>query len=194
MRVYVDFKSPAAYLALVPTLDLAARYNQDVRWLPFKTHQQGVTAAPSADGAEDKGTRHRRVRALARQNTHLLYAGLRGLKMNFPAQPGETDLALAALSALGSHPRVAEYVQLAFEKYWVDSADLNNPSVVGALLAAIDVTYDDNFKHQTTMHEAANLAEADGVVGTPAYVIQDQLFIGREHLPWIERLMAQGFC
>ena len=31
-------------------------------------------------------------------------------------------------------------------------------------------------------------SEEAGIVGTPAYVIEEQIFVGREHLPWIEEI------
>jgi 2-hydroxychromene-2-carboxylate isomerase len=36
---------------------------------------------------------------------------------------------------------------------------------------------------------AQDAAEEAGIVGAPAYVIADQIFVGREHLPWIEELV-----
>lgn len=39
---------------------------------------------------------------------------------------------------------------------------------------------------------AQNIAEEAGIVEAPAYVIENQLFIGREHLPWIEEIILRA--
>ena len=97
LRVYIDFKSPAAYLAFKPTLALAERKDLTLDWQPIRTRQQPV---PAEAADEDRGTTHRRVRAQARRDTHLFYAQVQGVPMRFPtgAFP-ETDLALACLGA-----------------------------------------------------------------------------------------------
>ena len=186
LTIYIDFKSPAAYLAMKPTLALIEKHALDVDWRPFKTVQQSV---PPEEPTDQKPEIHRRVRALARRNTHLTYADVQGVPMNFQDPPGVTDLALAALTDVAGSP--VDFIQAAFKAYWVDGADLNDPQVVAALLtdSGHDAHLLDGIELETVLAEAQARAHEDGVVDAPGYVIGDQVFIGREHLPWVISLI-----
>ncbi|MDP6377112.1 MAG: DsbA family protein [Pseudomonadales bacterium] len=188
MRFYLDFKSPAAYLAMRPTLALVHKHGLDVRWLPYLSSQQRVLE-PMAQ--ETRGETHRRVRALARRDVHLMYADIQGLEMIFPEHLAQTDLALCALLALKESP--VDFILAAFRSYWVDHADLNDADVVRELLATsgqdpptLDVR---NYAESLARNQLD--AQERGVVDVPAYVIGEQVFIGREHLPWIEQMVIE---
>lgn len=186
MTVYLDFKSPASYLALRPTLALAKKYSLAVRWLPFRVRMEAIIKQGKQ---ENKGASHRRVRALARRNTHLLYADLQGIPMTFPEQPTPgTDIALAAMLFVRQAP--VDFLQAAFAAYWVQHLDLDDPEVVLALLRQInqETTGFDLQTWRAALDESCVQADQAGVTAAPTFVIQDQLFIGREHLPWIESL------
>lgn len=168
------------------------RHNISAQWLPFQTKQENLKEQVSD---ESVGESHRRVRAQSRLDTHLLYAQLQNTTMNFPAQAGETDLALAALLQIESTPET--FIDAAYKAYWVDNADLNNTDIISGLLSAANIDYSSwntqyNFEQlnleQLNTHQQE--AEEAGIVDAPAFVIDDQIFIGREHLPWIETLLA----
>lgn len=183
MDIFIDFKSPAAYLALQPTLALAERLQVKINWHPCLTRQSGV---PEPEPHEDKGTTHRRVRAMQRRLTFLHYARVQKITMNFRDDPGSTDLALATLERLEGDR--TPFVISAFEAYWTSDQDLNDPDVLQSLPCApparseVDPALDQAFERMQT----------HGVIDAPAYFIAGQLFIGREHLPWIERLINHG--
>lgn len=184
LTVYIDFKSPAAYLALKPTLDLSSRLSLPLDWRPFQTVKRDV---PKLGKEETVGESHRRVRAASQRSLAIKYAGHQGIDLKFPPQPGVTDLALGVLAELEGDP--LSFIQAAFEAYWQDHADLNDPAIVRDMIAASGVVYTGDLN---TAHESLELAlqqaEEVGIVGAPAYVIDEQIFVGREHLPWIEEI------
>lgn len=186
MRIYIDFKSPAALLAMKPTLALSARLGVTFEYLPFRTAQFKV---PKESAGETRGESHRRVRALARRDTHLKYAAIQGTPMKFPGAPGVSDLAMAALLYVGSEP--VKYMEAAFNAYWKEGQDLNDQSVVNGLLG--DQGYDaSGFDPERYLEEFAKVhheAEEIGIIDTPAYVTDGHIFVGREHLPWVETLL-----
>ncbi|MGK0221491.1 MAG: 2-hydroxychromene-2-carboxylate isomerase [Limisphaerales bacterium] len=185
MRIYIDFKSPQAYLALKPTLALATKLGLVIEWCGFNA-PQSVLIEQSAN--EDKGAVHRRVRAHARRAMHLHYAKIQAVPMRFPDRVTKTDAALNVLEALPRTERTA-FVQRAFNAYWVESLDLNDLSVISSMLE--EIGQDVANQEMLELWEGNEVAQSvDGVVDVPAYVVQDQLFIGREHLPWIEELLT----
>lgn len=186
LRIYIDFKSPAACLAMAPTLALSQKLGQAFEYLPFRTREAAI---PEQKSEETKGETHRRVRALARRETHLKYAALQGTSMRFREGSVETDMALATL--LYVQPSPEKFIQTAFAAYWTGQQNLNDASVVEALLnsAGYDASSFDAGKYLADLDTIQQEAEDMGIIDTPAYFIDGQIFIGREHLPWIEAML-----
>ena len=188
MQLYIDFKCPSSYLALRPTLALSEQLGVPIGWHPMRSYQ-----SPLIDEKphEEVGQRHRRVRALARQKTHQLYAQVQNLSLNFRNPPTNTDMALAALCLLGddgSDP--LPFITAAFEAYWTGDADLNDARSVAALSGAPDLQNGDDSDGASARLEAAlSEAEEKGIFTSPTYVVSEQIFVGREHLPWIRELL-----
>lgn len=188
LTVFIDFKSPAAYLAMAPTLALIERLSLDVRWCPFRTLERDV---PNLGKEETVGERHRRVRAESQRALAIKYAALQGIDLVFPARPGSTDLALGVLALVDYDP--LPFLQGAFNAYWHAHANLDDMAVVQALVQESGVRLTGNLADaRAALEQAEERAEAAGIVGAPAYVIDDQIFVGREHLPWIEEIARAG--
>jgi 2-hydroxychromene-2-carboxylate isomerase len=185
--IYIDFKSPAAYLALAPTRALLKRTGVQATWHPFNTR---LSTIPEQKADENKGEKHRRVRALARREVHLLYAEVQNLPMVFQDEPFQAELALAVLQSLDKG--VDTFIDAAFKAYWQDLKDLNDPKVVAALLQDLElnVPLPDTQSVSQILDEAALAAQDQSVIEVPGYVVAGQVFIGREHLPWIEELLS----
>ncbi|XOV82358.1 MAG: DsbA family protein [bacterium] len=189
--IYIDFKSPAAYLALAPTRALLARTGASANWRPFDTR---LATVPRQKTAENKGEKHRRVRALARRDVHRLYADIQGLPMIFQDPPFDAKLAVAMLACLEHQPhkQIDTFIDTAFKWYWQDQQNLNEPDVLAALLqeVRIDIPLPEPSGVTRILTDATVAAHDRGVIETPAYLVAGQVFIGREHLPWIEELLS----
>lgn len=190
LKVYLDFKSPASYLALAPTRALVAQTGIAVSWHPFSTLEGDL---PKAKSRETVGESHRRVRAEARRATHVKYAAHQGIDLRFPVPRGETSLALGALAMLEGDRM--PFIKAAFDAYWTNHADLDDLAVVNDLLRASGNarTITDPDATRAAMQAAQTTAEDNGIVDAPAYLIDAQLFIGREHLPWIREIIDSKF-
>lgn len=189
LTVHVDFKSPASWLAIGPTLALAEKHDVPIDWQPFPAFERPVPDLPEKTTV---GETHRKVRAESRRRIFRKYAALQGLELRFADEPKGTKLALGAL-ALIAGDRTA-YVQACFAAYWQDGADLNDPETVTALIAqaVAEPFAAEPGRCNAALVEATERAEATGIVDAPAYRIADQLFIGREHLPWIAELVSDA--
>ncbi|NOX52089.1 MAG: hypothetical protein GXP16_16370 [Gammaproteobacteria bacterium] len=181
LEVYIDFKSPGAYLAMQPTLDLATNLNVSLHWLPFQTKQRALV---EKGATESKGKTHARIRETARRNTHLHYAQVQGLEMDFSNHPRETTAALAALATPLAQP--LKFIRAAFQGYWREQLDLNCSATVDQLLQA---TGNPANTSNARMQKIPSTPPQHKVIDTPAYIVAGQLFIGREHLPWITQLL-----
>jgi len=188
LTLYIDFKSADAYLALKPTLALADRHGLAIDWRPFKTIQREV---PQRGDNETVGESHRRVRAASERAVAIKYAAHQGIDLRYPVPHGVTDLALGVLACLEGDK--LPFIQAAFEAYWTQQADLDNPETVSDLIAKTGASLARELASaREAMTTAQEAAEEVGIVGTPAYVCAEQVFVGREHLPWIEELVLES--
>lgn len=188
LKIFVDFKSPAAYLALMPTKALLKETGEAAQWLPFRVRERDV---PPAGENETVGESHRRVRAESRRRIFRHYADVQGIEMNFPAKRMSTDLALGTMAEING-PRLA-YVEACFHAYWVENADLDDAAVVSGLLQKADAAHHGDLSTaRDSLEKAFDEAEQEGVVDTPGYLIGGQFFAGREHLPWVRQLIAEA--
>jgi len=193
LKCYIDFKVPASYLALKPTIQLIQDYGLTPRWLPYPCRPSPSTSsittnsgAAQASENETRGETHRRIRAVAQQKTHALYAKAQQTTMNFPAEPGESRLALAAM--LNVEHNMLEFIQAAYKAYWEDQEDLNSPMVVTRLL--VDTNNDpkglsESYLDQLDTHQLN--CEESGIMDAPTFCINEHIFVGREHFPWIRQ-------
>jgi len=189
LDLYIDFKSPASYLAFKPTLALLNQTKANAHWKPIKTKQRSI---PAESENESRGETHTRVRENARRSMHLFYADLQSTQMRFADPPGDSDLALAALLYTQNHP--IPFITAAYEAYWVSNLDLADEEVVSSLLRANgydDLAFDSQH-YLALQQESQASAEAAGIFDAPGYLIEDNVFIGREHLPWIAELLTNG--
>ncbi|MEL7032507.1 MAG: DsbA family protein [Pseudomonadota bacterium] len=188
LTVFVDFKSPAAYLAMAPTRALADRYGVTIDWRPFRTIERDI---PKLGKEETVGESHRRVRAAALRQQAVKYASHQGIDLKFPAEPGSTNLALGLLADWSGDP--LPFVDAAFKAYWQDHANLDDPAVLARILEELGRPHSiETGSVAAVLDQALARADEIGIVGAPGYVIRDQIFVGREHLPWIEELLIQG--
>lgn len=186
LRIYIDFKSAPAYLAMRPTRALLARKGVSAEWLPFDSRQP--QAAPAREG-ESRGETHLRVRQEQRRQTCLKYAAVQGIPMRYPESPVGTRCALAGLLCVADSP--LPFIDAAFTAYWRDNLDLDDAAVVADLLRQCG--YDaDGFNlaaYAAALDAQQQEAEELGLFDTPMYLVGDEMFLGREQLPWIENLL-----
>ena len=184
LTAYIDFKSPESYLAFHQTVALTERNNIEVDWKPFLTKYRAI---PVTGANETKGETHLRIREDHKKYLNLKYAEILNLPMKYPLAESKTDLALAILSQANMINQ--EYLQLAFSYFWRDSLNLNETKTVNELLTSSGIDYivpQDTGHLLNALNQLTQQAKEFGVIATPTYWIDNQLFLGREHLPWIK--------
>lgn len=188
VRVAIDFKSPASYLAIAPARALESRLGRPFQWLPLD-----VPALPFHPKArdEDRGARHRRLRAEYLANDLRRYAASRGLELGDPYRKPDTTHAALGLVWLGRRaPALAgDFVTRAFDRIWRDNAPADLAFVeqsLGGEAAGFRA-----WAAGEGPKELAALREELGPVAmwsTPTFLVAGDAFIGRAHLPMVEWL------
>jgi 2-hydroxychromene-2-carboxylate isomerase len=194
IEVVIDFKSPTSYLAIGPTCALAEQLGCSIKWRPFlvapwKNH--GIAA-----GANDRGARHRRIRADYIEADVIRYAGDRGLPIR--GLDRQTDSSLAAIGLLwirqGPEPITRAYVQRVFERYWREELDIQDEGELCALLAEIGARSDGftafaRGEGRTELERAQSESINAGIFEVPTYLLNGDMYVGRQHLPLIGALL-----
>jgi 2-hydroxychromene-2-carboxylate isomerase len=197
LSVAVDFKSPAAYLAIGPTCELAKQLGIELDWRPFlvspwKNHDPGSRA-------DDRGARHRRFRADYAMRDVMRYAADRGFVLR--ALDRQTDSSLAAIGLLwtrrGPAPLAHTYIQRVFERYWREAVDIEDEGALRSLLAEIGAPVDGfaafaRGEGRTELDRVQSELINEGVFEAPTYLLNGEIFVGRQHLPLIRSLLAGG--
>jgi 2-hydroxychromene-2-carboxylate isomerase len=194
--VLLDIRWPHSYLALHPTAALGQELGVEINWLPHRVPPLRRPSEPSPD--DDRGIRHRRYRAQAIAREIDTYSRIQGLVLrDWYRAPDTGALELAWLWIRAQRPeRLDEFLAEAFRAYWALELD---PASETAVAALIDGSVGDGaafarWRAQAGRESARGL-EAElrerGLGGDPCHLVEDEVFLGRQHLPMI-RWILQG--
>ncbi len=195
--VCVDFKNPKAYLALRPTFALEDELDIGFDWLPLIVSPISRPHAVRPD--EDRGTRHRRMRAEYNERDLRRYGRVYGLELGDLYR--NPDVSVASIGLLWTKQHAPEKVRLylttVFDRYWSARLEIGDVTAIGRLMdeLVIDTVgwtrYLEGTGPQDLDQISAELREA-GLFDVPAYRVGGEIFFGRQHLPMIRSLLSGG--
>jgi 2-hydroxychromene-2-carboxylate isomerase len=200
VTVYIDFKSPYAYLAKDPARDLERRFAISLDWLPYILDIPSFlgSARLDAEGSviEENRNAHQWRRVRYSYMDCRRQARKRGLVIRGPQKIWDSTLAAAGLlhAKRRGPDALRRYIDIAFERFWKRDLDIEDPAVIGSVLAEAGAdTEGAAWLADEGKREVARLsreAEEKGVFGVPTFVIDGELFWGSEHLPDIREMLA----
>jgi 2-hydroxychromene-2-carboxylate isomerase len=195
LTVCIDFRNPHAYLSVAPTRALESRLGAAFDWLPFAAPL--LYRAPAARPDDDRGTRHRRIRALYFERDLERYAAARGIVLHELHR--DVDVAAAAAGMLWLRAQgnagLSDYVERVFERLWRDGHDVADRGIIAAMLGCSTSAFDAFFETEGRRELDALQARlsAAGIFNVPAYVLRGgEPFYGRQHLPLVEAILRTG--
>jgi 2-hydroxychromene-2-carboxylate isomerase len=200
VTVYIDYKSPYAYLAKDLVYELERDCAVRVDWLPY------VLDIPSFLGSArlDDGGRVIEESRNAHQWRRVRYSYMdcrrqarrRGIVIRGPRKIWDSTLAAAGmLQAKRQGAAVLRrYNDITFERFWKRELDIENPSVIAAVLAEAggDAAGFADYAAAEGPREVDRIsraAEEAGIFGVPSFVVDGEQFWGREHLPDIREML-----
>ena len=199
--VYMDIKSPYAYLAKDPTCALADALGITVDWRPLtldiprylgsaRTNESGKVVEQNRTPGQwaavryayRDAKRYARLRGITLYGTQKIWdSSLAGIGMLWARQAGEAA--------------VRRYMDLAFERFWRRELDIESPDVIRRTLLEAEVALEgfDTFLEQdgrATHDMLQSRFYPAGIYGVPTYVTCGEVFFGREHLPAVRWLLT----
>jgi len=198
---YIDFKSPYAFISVQPTRAMARQAGIELDWLPYTLDIPSFlgSARVDEDGqvVESERSPHQWRRVRYAYMDVRRYANLRGLVVRGPRKIWDSSLAaIGMLWAKAQDATVLDrYVDDTFERFWKRELDIEDPAVIEARLreARADVTGfrdylggDGRAEHARIRSEAEEL----GIFGVPSYVVDGEVFFGRENLALVRQRLT----
>jgi len=200
VTIYTDYKSPYAYLAKDPTYELERDFPVRVEWLPYVLDVPAYlgSARVASDGTvlEENRNAHQWRRVRYSYMDCRRQARKRGLVIRGPQKIWDSSLAAAGMlqAKRTSDAAFRHYNDTVFERFWKRELDIEDVAVIAEVLheagadAAAFVAAAPALREEVAA--ISRTAEANGVFGVPSFVVNGELFWGREHLPDIRAMLA----
>jgi 2-hydroxychromene-2-carboxylate isomerase len=202
LTVYSDYKSPYAYLAKDLVYELEGEVPVRVEWLPYVLDIPLYLGSARVDAQgtvlEENRNAHQWRRVRYSYMDCRREARKRGLVIRGTQKIWDSTLAAAGMlyAQRAGDAVFRRYHDLVFERFWQRALDIEEMTALGAVLeeAGADGTGFAAYAPAGRGDVAAisRDAEAQGVFGVPSFLLDGELFWGREHLPEIRERLRDG--
>ncbi|MFP6780031.1 MAG: DsbA family protein [Alphaproteobacteria bacterium] len=202
--IYIDFKSPYAYLAVEPSIIFAKKNKLNINWLPYVLEIPDFLGSAKVDDSgniiESNRNDHQWRRVKYSYMDCRRYANTRNITVRGPQKIWNTQLISIALlwTKINNDNHTEVLINYVFKKFWKRKLDIENIDIIINLLNKKGINYNgfkewamDNGKKELDL--IMSKAHQDGVFGVPSYVIKNELFWGREQLPMIKARLTDDY-
>jgi 2-hydroxychromene-2-carboxylate isomerase len=192
--VYIDFKSPYAYLAIEPTRELERELGVKFDWRPFvldiPSYLGSARLGRNGEVVEQKRSAEQWSGVKYAYYDCRRYARLRNMTIRGTEKIWDTSLVATAMLWVRQrgYDKLHRFIDSVYAPFWRRELDLESEQVIARLLrdmdedgaAFIEWSNAEGRAHNTRLQ---NEAFAAGIYGVPTYVVGEELYFGREHLP-----------
>ena len=216
--IYIDFKSPYAYLSVAPTREMLSKLNVIADWRPFVLDIPSYLGSAKLDKGGKKVSKQNRTEEQWSGVKYAYfdcrrYANLSGMTIRGTVKIWNTDLPsigmlwvkqfsdLAGQCEAGS--LLERYIDSIYDPFWKRELDVENPSMILKVLKEIGAPTDGFLdyikgKGASLNEKLQRSAFKAGVFGVPTYILPNESvndpkhekFFGREHLSRISWLLS----
>ena len=171
--IYLDVKSPYAFVALEPTLALEASLGLEFDWRTL------TLDIPSYLGSAQK----KDGKVVLKGTEKIWDSSLINIAIDWVAAKHRS--------------RLGEYLRSVFPSFWRREFDIEDLQTVVNTLSALEIDADDFHRYQQEegrqRHDQRQASFHNaGIYGVPTYVIEGEVFFGREHLPYLRWRLSGG--
>lgn len=194
--VYVDIKSPYAFVAIRPTLALEAELGLQFDWRPLTLDipsYLGSAEKKKGKVVASKGRSQRTWNAIRYSYRDARrYAERQGLILKGTEKIWDSSLPNIGILWVmqTARERLGDYFEAVYPPFWRRELDIEDIAVIEDCLRQAGVEVE-GFADFTTgdgreLHdELQPQFHPNGIYGVPTYVLGDEIFFGREHIPYL---------
>lgn len=198
---YLDFKSPYAYLAKNPAYNLERDFNISIDWRPLTLNIPSFLGSARVNEKKEVVEENRTPRQWQSVRYAYMdvkrYARLRDIRIYGPRKIWNTRLAhIGWLYAQRQGREIFyRYMDEVFERFWCREINVESLDEITPVLESAGASTDDfeDFVNGLGGQEHDALQESlhpAGVFGVPTFVLDEEIFFGREHLPLIRWILG----
>lgn len=201
VKVFIDFKSPYAYLAKALVYDLERETGATIDWLPYTLDIPSYLGSAKVDAQgtvlEQSRNAHQWRRVKYSYMDCRREANLQGLTILGPRKIFDSSIANIGMLYAKRNGALTPYIDAVFERFWKRELDIENPMAIASILTEAGANGDKfpiylEREGREELLRVQTEAEAAGVFGVPSFLLEDgDLYWGREHLPRITTLLKQ---
>jgi 2-hydroxychromene-2-carboxylate isomerase len=199
LKLYIDYKSPYAYLAKDPAYRLAEETGVEIDWLPYVLDIPAYLGSARVDGEGHVVEQNRNAHQWRRVKYSYMdvrrEANRAGLTIRGTQKIWDSSLAGIGLLFAKKQGVLRAWNDEVFERFWKRDLDIENPGVLKDVLqrAGADVGTFDAYiagEGRQELKAVQEEAESRGVFGVPSFLLPDgDLYWGREHLARILEML-----
>ena len=199
--VYLDVKSPYAFVSVKPTLALERELELQFDWRPYTLDIPSyLGSARKKNGAVVESSGRSRAIWNAIRYAYMdarRYAELQGYTLKGTEKIWDSSLANMGILFVNLYfrDRIPDYLEAVFPPFWRRELDIEDINVIKDCLKTAGVdssdfqTFVSRAGKQMHDHILDHRFEA-GIYGVPTYVLGNDVFFGREHLPYIRWVLS----
>ncbi|MBT3425675.1 MAG: 2-hydroxychromene-2-carboxylate isomerase [Gammaproteobacteria bacterium] len=196
LQVYIDFKSPYAFVALRPCWQLERDYGIAIEWLPLTLNIGSYLGTAKVDDTGKVTSNNRSPRQWQAVRYAYMdarrYADSQGLLLKGTQKIWDSSIAAIGLLWATDHARnraaLRDYTTMVFDRFWQRQLDIENAAVIAAVLeeAGISASGFSDYLAGPGRYHHDQLQEQilqAGCFGVPTFCINSETYFGRENLP-----------
>jgi len=191
---YFDFGSPTSYMAHKVLPRIAEAAGTDINWRPVLL------------GGIFKATGNASPALVAAKAFHMnidmaRFAQKYGIELTFNSSfPINTLALMRGAAGYLNEDSFSRYVDLMFDAIWLNDRNMNDPEVVGEVLATGDFDPGDFMQCindpavKERLKSDTEAAVARGIFGAPSIFVDDQMYFGQDRLHFVAEALGVNIC
>jgi 2-hydroxychromene-2-carboxylate isomerase len=194
--VYVDIKSPYAFVALEPTFALEQRLGYSFDWRPLTLDIPSYAGSARKEKGKVVESNRSPKKWLGIKYAYMdarRYAERQGHKLYGTEKIWDSSLANIGILWVTQRQRgkLRDYFDAVYPPFWQRNLDIEDISVVSACLnaAGVETKGFEIFcegEGREIHDDLQSQLHPNGIYGVPTYVFENEILFGRENLPYVE--------
>jgi 2-hydroxychromene-2-carboxylate isomerase len=193
LTVYIDYKSPYAYLAMEPTRALAKDFGLDIVWRPYSLQiREYLGEVETRNAHQWRRVKYSYMDARRMANERDLI--VLGPQKLFDSTIAHTGMLYAQQAGADVLER---YHDIVFEEFFKRELDIEDAAAISEALAraGADPSHFHDYLAGSGRTQLDNLLQDAedrlGVFGVPTYAVGTEIFWGGDRIPQVRRYLEQ---